>query len=300
MILRHPAPLCHGRAMRDATSFGADTTTDEVLEGLDLCDRIVLVTGGSSGLGQERARALAATGAQVILTARDAAEGRGGRRRRSAPPPATASVEVEELELGVAGQRPRLRAALPRPPSDRLDVLAQQRRRHGVPARAHDRRLRAAVRHEPPRALPADVPPRAGARAGARRAAWSRSARAAITSSPVDLRRHRTSSGAPYHKWPSYGQSKTANVLFAVGLERRLGPRGVHANALHPGGDHDRARPPPASRRTSSSCAPGPRRRGDAVQDGRGGRGDVGVRRDGAGARGPRRPLSRGLPRRRA
>ncbi len=39
----------------------------------------------------------------------------------------------------------------------------------------------------------------------------------------------------PYDKWPAYGQSKTANVLFAVGLERRLGPRGVHANALHPG-----------------------------------------------------------------
>jgi len=40
----------------------------------------------------------------------------------------------------------------------------------------------------------------------------------------------------PYDKWLAYGQSKTANVLFAVGLERRLGAHGVHANALHPGG----------------------------------------------------------------
>ena len=40
----------------------------------------------------------------------------------------------------------------------------------------------------------------------------------------------------PYDKWLAYGQAKTANVLFAVGLERRLGARGVHANALHPGG----------------------------------------------------------------
>src|SRR5262249_7826021 len=39
----------------------------------------------------------------------------------------------------------------------------------------------------------------------------------------------------PYDKWQAYGQAKTANVLFAVGLERRLGTRGVHANALHPG-----------------------------------------------------------------
>jgi NAD(P)-dependent dehydrogenase (short-subunit alcohol dehydrogenase family) len=39
----------------------------------------------------------------------------------------------------------------------------------------------------------------------------------------------------PYDKWAAYGQSKTANVLFAVELDRRLGGRGVHANAIHPG-----------------------------------------------------------------
>src|SRR5262249_57283100 len=40
----------------------------------------------------------------------------------------------------------------------------------------------------------------------------------------------------PYDKWQSYGQSKTANILFAVGLDQRLGRHRVHANALHPGG----------------------------------------------------------------
>jgi NAD(P)-dependent dehydrogenase (short-subunit alcohol dehydrogenase family) len=39
----------------------------------------------------------------------------------------------------------------------------------------------------------------------------------------------------PYDKWAAYGQSKTANVLFTVELERRLGDRGVHAYAVHPG-----------------------------------------------------------------
>jgi len=39
----------------------------------------------------------------------------------------------------------------------------------------------------------------------------------------------------PYEKWTAYGQSKTANVLFTVDLERRLGARGVHAFAVHPG-----------------------------------------------------------------
>src|SRR5437899_1881710 len=39
----------------------------------------------------------------------------------------------------------------------------------------------------------------------------------------------------PYEKWTAYGQSKTANVLFTVELEHRLGARGVHAFAVHPG-----------------------------------------------------------------
>src|SRR5207253_2222934 len=42
--------------------------------------------------------------------------------------------------------------------------------------------------------------------------------------------------GRPYDKWLAYGQAKTANILFAVGLERRVGAHRVHANALHPGG----------------------------------------------------------------
>ena len=52
---------------RDA--FGPETTTDEVLEGIDLTGRRALVTGGSSGLGAETARALASKGASVVLTA---------------------------------------------------------------------------------------------------------------------------------------------------------------------------------------------------------------------------------------
>ena len=61
--------------MRDPAAFGPTTTTEEVLAGIDLAGRIVLVTGGSSGLGKETARALAAHGAEVILTARDVPKG---------------------------------------------------------------------------------------------------------------------------------------------------------------------------------------------------------------------------------
>ena len=54
-----------------AGPFGATSTTDEVLEGVDLSGKRILVTGVSAGLGVETARVLAAHGAQVVGAARD-------------------------------------------------------------------------------------------------------------------------------------------------------------------------------------------------------------------------------------
>ena len=85
--------------MRDASKFGAETTASEVAEGIDLSGKVALVTGGSSGLGQETARVLAARGAQVILTARNMPKGEAvveGIRASTG----NRNVEVEELELG--------------------------------------------------------------------------------------------------------------------------------------------------------------------------------------------------------
>ena len=63
--------------MRDASKFGAETTASEVAEGIDLRGKLALVTGGSSGIGQETARVLAERGAHVVLTARDVPKGEG-------------------------------------------------------------------------------------------------------------------------------------------------------------------------------------------------------------------------------
>ena len=54
------------------SKFGFDSTADEVLEGQDLSGRTAFITGGYSGLGKETARAMAAKGAHIILSGRDA------------------------------------------------------------------------------------------------------------------------------------------------------------------------------------------------------------------------------------
>src|SRR5262249_7935036 len=94
-----------------------DTTTKEVLGGIDLRGKVALVTGGSSGLGLETARALAEKGAQVVLTARDRPKGDGvaAEIRRST---GNTQVEVEELELAsLASIRAFARRFLDRQPT---------------------------------------------------------------------------------------------------------------------------------------------------------------------------------------
>jgi len=75
-------PTARERHTMEATprSFGHDTTTDELLEGVDLSGRRALVTGGSGGLGAETARALASRGARVVITARDPGKGEAAAR----------------------------------------------------------------------------------------------------------------------------------------------------------------------------------------------------------------------------
>ena len=83
-----------------------------------------------------------------------------------------------------------------------------------------------------------------------------------------------------YDKFAAYGQSKTANILFSVELDRRLADRGVHAYAVHPGHDRHRARSLHDPRRHGRAAGAGQARpvgRDAAAQDARAGRGHHGV-----------------------
>jgi NAD(P)-dependent dehydrogenase (short-subunit alcohol dehydrogenase family) len=218
--------------MRDAAKFGAETTASEVAEGIDLGGKVALVTGGSSGLGQETARVLAASGAHVILTARDVPKGEAVAAAIRAST-GNQHVEVEELELGsLKDIRAFARRFLARYPT--LHVVVNNA---GVmacpPARTADGfELQFGSNHIGHFLTTCLLAP--ALRRGAPSRVVSVSSRGHHMSPVVfdDIEFERR----PYDKWLAYGQSKTANVLFAVGLERRLGARGVHANALHPGG----------------------------------------------------------------
>src|SRR2546421_11690336 len=99
---RHIDDRSERRSVRDACSmsFGSESTTDQVLEGVGLSGRWVLITGASAGLGQETARAVVAHGANVVLGVRDVDKGeRSVEPVRSAAAKSGATVELREVDL---------------------------------------------------------------------------------------------------------------------------------------------------------------------------------------------------------
>ena len=218
--------------MRDASKFGAETTASEVAEGLDLSGKVALVTGGSSGLGQETARVLAERRAHVILTARNVPKGEAvaeGIRASTG----NENVEVEELELGsLKDIRAFAQRFLARHPA--LHIMVNNAGVMACPqAKTADGfELQFGSNHLGHFLATCLLAP--ALRKGAPSRVVSVSSRGHHLSPVVfdDIQFERR----PYDKWLAYGQAKTANVLFAVGLDGRLGIRGVHANALHPGG----------------------------------------------------------------
>ncbi|AEM86844.1 SDR family NAD(P)-dependent oxidoreductase [Streptomyces violaceusniger] len=206
------------------SGFGARSTADDVLAGIDLTGRLALVTGGYSGIGVETTRALTKAGARVVVPARRvgaAQEGLAG----------IDGVEVDELDLGdldsVRGFAERFLAS-----GRTLDIVIDSA---GIMACPETRvgpgwEAQFATNHLGHFALvnrlwPAIEP------GGARVVSVSSTGHHA---SPVRWDDVHWRHG--YDKWEAYGQAKTANALFAVHLDRLGRERGVRAFSLHPGG----------------------------------------------------------------
>ncbi len=214
---------------RVTTPFGATSTADEVVDGIDLSGRRAIVTGGSSGIGVETARALARAGAQVTLAVRDTESG----RRTAADIEAStgAPVGVGQLDLADQGSI----AAFGRTWRGPLHLLINNAGVMALPERqltAEGWELQFATNHlghfALSRALHGALVDAGGARI------VSLSSRGHLRSPVVFEDLHFAS--RPYDPWLAYGQSKTANILFAVEASRQWASDGIFTNAVHPGG----------------------------------------------------------------
>jgi NAD(P)-dependent dehydrogenase (short-subunit alcohol dehydrogenase family) len=212
--------------------FGFQSTASEVVADLDLSHVSAIVTGSSGGLGAETARALAERGARVTLTARDVAKGEGAAEkiRKSTGNPRVDVIPLELMSLDSVRAFAKEFSARHKT----LNVLINNAGVMACPlARTADGwESQFATNHLGHFLLTGLLTPLLVASAPSR--VISVSSRGHRFSPVVfdDIHFQRR----PYDKWSAYGQSKTANVLFAVELDRRLAARGVRANALHPGG----------------------------------------------------------------
>jgi NAD(P)-dependent dehydrogenase (short-subunit alcohol dehydrogenase family) len=215
---------------RITTPFGFETTAEEVVEGVDLTGRRMIVTGGASGIGVETARALAGRGAEVTLAVRDT--GAGERVARDiAATTGNDAVRVAALELTDPDSIAAFAAGWDGP----LHVLVNNAGVMALPELTRSPEgweMQFATNHIGHFALALALHDALAAAGGARIVSVSS---AGHLRSPVvfdDLHyRFRD-----YGDFLAYGQSKTANVLFAVEATRRWAGDAIVANALMPGG----------------------------------------------------------------
>ncbi len=219
-----------------ASAFGARTTALEAVNGLSLSGRNAIVTGGASGLGLETSRALASAGANVTLAVRNLDQGHAAADaiRQEFP---GASVSVAKLDLSDLATVRRLAAdwlAGGKP----LDILINNAAIMACPLTrtAQGWEAQFATNHLGHFALTTALLPAlkqaAKIRGDARVVALSSSGHKITGVDFDDIHFERRE----YNKWKAYGQAKSANAMFALGLHLRHQGDGITANAVHPGG----------------------------------------------------------------
>jgi len=208
------------------SGFGPKTTAEEALAGRDLRGKVAIVTGGHAGLGLETTRVLSNARATVVIGSRDLKKAQMAVAKMK-------NVEIGQLDLASPNSIDRFANAFlssNRP----LDLLINNAGIMATPLMRDDRgyEMQFATNHLGHFQLTARL--------------WealkkSRNARVVALSSRGHARGEVDFSDPnfdkrPYDKWAAYGQSKSANSLFAVELDKRGQEHGIRAFAAHPGG----------------------------------------------------------------
>ncbi|MFR0717544.1 oxidoreductase [Enterobacterales bacterium BD_CKDN230030183-1A_HGKHYDSX7] len=205
--------------------FSAASTATEVMAGVNLAGQLAVVTGGYSGLGLVTAKSLARAGAKVIVPARDLDRARkalAGEERISVH--AMDLIDVDSIQSFTAQivRRGQPLSLLINCAGVMASPLARD-------VDGHESQF--AINHLGHFRLVSGLWPALVAAGTARVISFSSRGHqiAGVDFDDIDFI-HR-----PYDKWAAYGQSKTANALFAIGLDQRGSGQGVRAFSLHPG-----------------------------------------------------------------
>jgi NAD(P)-dependent dehydrogenase (short-subunit alcohol dehydrogenase family) len=206
------------------SGYGTRTEAREALGGRELKGKVAIVTGGYSGLGLETTRALANAGATVVVPARTP-------DKAKAALAGIANVEQASLDLADPASIDAFANGFVRS-GRKLDILINNAAIMASPlmrdARGYEAQF--ATNHLGHFQLTARLWP-----------AFNKGARVVSLSSighrrsPVNLEDPNFNT-TPYDKWEAYGRAKSANSLFAVGLDKRAQAHGIRAFAVHPGG----------------------------------------------------------------
>src|SRR6201982_3221519 len=217
-----------------ANVFGAPSTTEDVLSGINLRGKRILVTGVSAGLGVETARALAAHGAKVVGAARDLEKAKAATATVQRDAAASGgSLELIELDLAnLKSVRACADGLLEK--GEPFDVVIANAGVMATPFghTADGFETQFGTNHLGHFVLVNRIA--SLLRAGGRLINLSSAGHRYSNVDLEDPNFERT----PYEPFVAYGRSKTANILFAVAFDRRHGDRGVRASAVHPGGIH--------------------------------------------------------------
>lgn len=218
------------------SDFGKTSTADDVLEGIDLSGKTVFITGANSGLGRESARAMAAKGAHVVMAGRDPGKLDTALEEIRTEQP---DAKLETILCDLASiDSSRTCAAQANERFEKIDLLINNAAVMACPLdhTADGFEMQFGTNHLGHFVLTNGLMPllEKGAKSPGSGRIVNLSSRGHFMSD-VDLD-DPNFERRDYNEWLSYGQAKTANALFSVGLETRFAGRGIHAIAVHPGG----------------------------------------------------------------